>query len=419
MTASIDNAHIPTPAAKDRGLLAQAFIAGVFLVIMCTQYWPIEGYGTSMVKVPMMCLSPLILLFTLRSEASTKVIIACGLCILWKLLVAYFQPLGFRPQTLAYSMAFFFTYMMFYTLVHNGCFTLARARILLESLLWAYIIVLIIQQLYSLAGGGEWALINLSFARNHVLKCQSLSQEPSSSGRIMGALFYALLKIWEYQKGKRMGLSDLLKEHWLLTAAFIYSMVSMQSATAMLSLLVLTLYFLSVKYVIPLVFLFIFLPVIQEITQSHELDRLLAVVGSTATGDVGEVISADGSAAARIVPMLNLLHADFSDIYLWLGHGIDTGFELIQSADGWKYALVGEVLDIGLIGYLLSLILVFTCAIRPFISLPTLMFFIGIGGGTGNIAYTWGILMIFTVSSFFFAQNLRGIGSQAANGDRE
>ena len=36
-----------------------------------------------------------------------------------------------------------------------------------------------------------------------------------------------------------------------------------------------------------------------------------------------------------------------------------------------------------------------------FMSLPTIMFFVGVGGIVGNIAYGWGILMIFTVVRYF------------------
>jgi hypothetical protein len=39
-----------------------------------------------------------------------------------------------------------------------------------------------------------------------------------------------------------------------------------------------------------------------------------------------------------------------------------------------------------------------------FMSLPTIMFFVGVGGGVGNIAYCWGILMIFTTIRYFYTK---------------
>ena len=392
----------------------QTVVAGFYLVLMCIQYWPVEGYGTSMVKVPFMCLSPLILFFSWRYGIHWKVIACVGACLAWKFAVAGFQPLPFRPETLAYSVAFFMTYLMFYSLVYNGCFTLSQARNLLEALLWAYIIVLVIQQVYSLAGGGGWDLMNLNSARKHVLKCQSLSLEPSHSGRILGAVFYALLKIWEYQQNKPVSTSDLWKEHRWLVVGFLYAMISMQSATAIFVLLLLMLYFFHWKYVIPSIFIFMLLPEIAEITESAELRRVMDVMEASASGDVEEVIDADTSASFRVAPIMNMLHADYSDSSLWTGHGIDSAYEILRAdfMNSRYDILPEEILDTGLIGYVLSLVFIFCCAIRPIVSLPTLMFLLGVGGSTRNSAYGWGILMIFNVVSYFYEQKhkIRSLG---------
>ena len=400
----------PHSRRKNRDLRWPTFIAGFYLVLMCVQYWPVEGYGTSMLKVAFMCLSPLILLTSLRPSADWKVFVCCGVCLFWKCSVAYFQTAAFRPETLAYSVAFFMTYAMFYTLVHNGCFSLKQAQKLLESLLWAYIIVLIIQQIYSLAGGGEWKLMNLYLARLHPLKCQSLSLEPSHSGRIMGAMFYALLKVWEFQYGTKLSLRQLWNEHRGLSAGFGYAMISMQSATSMFVLLLLLLYFFKWKYVLPFIVLLLLLPTIQEVTESHELGRVLRVLESCTSGDVEKVIKADHSASFRVLPILNTLQADFTDPKLWFGHGIDTARNLYFEAFSQRGTYLPGVKDFGLIDYLLSSLLVFSCCIRPFKSLPMLMYFAGVGGATVNGAYGWGILMIFTIVSFFHERNLSQSG---------
>lgn len=384
----------------------QTVVAGFYLILMCTQYWPIEGGGTSMVKVSFMCLSPVVLFVAWRFGIHLKVIVCVAACLSWKFLVAYFQTTPLRPEALAYSVAFFMTYMMFYTLVYNGCFSRNQARTLLETLFWAYVAVLVIQQIYSFAGGREWPLMNLFSARAHVLKCQSLSLEPSHSGRILGAVFYALLKIWEYQKGTRLSIGDLWAEHRWLTVGFLYAMISMQSATAIFVLLLLLLYFFSWKYVLPLIMIFMLLPTIAEVTESYELKRVIAIMESVTTGNTEEAIAADESGSYRVAPMLNMLNADYGDVKLWTGHGIDTTRDIVlPNISQSRYdVLPGEILDIGIFGYLLSLILVFSCAVRPFFSLPTLMFFLIIGGGTNNVAYVWGILMIFTICGYFYEQ---------------
>lgn len=409
MDTSPKSNMVDPAAAKSHWTKVQRFIAGFYLVLLCVQYWPIEGYGTSMVKVPFLCLSPFILIFAFRWSSCWKVAVCCFACLAWKLAVAYFQSTPFRWVTLAYSVGFFFTYMMFYSLVHRGCFTVRNARTLLESLLWAYVIVLIIQQAYSLAGGSEWRLINLVAARMSAMKCQSLALEPSHSGRILGAVFYSLLKLWEFDKGNRLSIGDLWRGHRWTMIAFLYAMISMQSATAMFVLLLLLFYFFNWKYVLPIIAIFLLLPTIAEVTESNELKRVMDVIDGARTGNTEDVIKADDSGAYRVAPMLNLLHADYSDINLWIGHGIDTGYVIIEEdfAHSRENLLMGEILDIGIIGYLLSLFLVFSCAIHPVFSLPTLMFFFGVGGGTGNLAYHWGILMIFTINSYFYNQKKR------------
>ena len=62
--------------------------------------------------------------------------------------------------------------------------------------------------------------------------------------------------------------------------------------------------------------------------------------------------------------------------------------------------MMGGIDDYGLISYILGLGLIFLCAIN-FFSIATIMFFLGIGGGINNIAYGWGILMIFTCVKYF------------------
>ena len=278
---------------------------------------------------------------------------------------------------------------------------------MLEALLWAYIVVLIIQQVYSLAGGGEWRLMNLFYSRLHALKCQSLSLEPSHSGRILGAMFYALLKIWEFQNGKRVTASELWHKHRWITVGFLYAMISMQSATAIFVLLFLLLYFFSWKYVLPIILLFVVLPKIQEFTGSHELGRVLAVMESTTTGETEEVIDADSSAAYRIAPMLGMFKADYFDVHIWVGNGIDTMYNYLQDNPYARLEILPGVLDYGLVDYILALLLIWSCSIIPAFSLPTLMFFCGVGGSTGNVAYHWGILMLFTISSYFHVQHQR------------
>ena len=77
---------------------------------------------------------------------------------------------------------------------------------------------------------------------------------------------------------------------------------------------------------------------------------------------------------------------------MWTGKGCDS-----TSFDDWAQGrvLMAHINDYGIISYILELLIVFMCCIN-FCSLATIMFFLGVGGGIGNISYGWGILIIFT-----------------------
>ena len=122
-----------------------------------------------------------------------------------------------------------------------------------------------------------------------------------------------------------------------------------------------------------------------------QFNRAVSTAQATMTGDAQEVREVDGSASARIAPMLNTLNMDLSEIKSWIGEGCDSS--LRHRHTDKRY--IGGINDYGLIAYFLGLILLFSCAIKP-LSLGTLMFFTGIGGGIDNIPYAWGLLMIMT-----------------------
>lgn len=49
----------------------------------------------------------------------------------------------------------------------------------------------------------------------------------------------------------------------------------------------------------------------------------------------------------------------------------------------------------------------FSCCIR-FRSLATILLFLGLGGGTNNVAYSWGLLYIFAATRYFYEQKRFG-----------
>ena len=258
--------------------------------------------------------------------------------------------------------------------------------------------MLIIHQLLRLAGINELLIVNLWYLQRGI-GSNSLSGEPSTFARIMGVLYYAYLKCSEYQQGYPVNIQQIFnKDHRYVTMAFGWSMLTMGSGTAFICLGVLSLYFMRGAYfvfTIPIIFAVFSILSYFEVKQ---FERATTVTEATLSGDAEEVEEVDGSASARIAPILNTINnLDIGKTETWFGHGIDYSLNIAKKKG---VRMMGEIDDYGLISYLLSLFFVFSCCI-DFFSLGTIMFFLGIGGGTSNIAYCWGILMVFTCLKYF------------------
>lgn len=384
---------------KLKDIVSNRGIATIYLVTMCTQFVAWEGYGVSPLKVALMGLAPLLFIF--RVPYITKATVWCSLYMVVVLFCAYQQDYV-RFSTLGYLGMFLITYIVFYNLLYKKhAFSLMYFIRLLRFMILAYAICLLAQQASVLVGIRNLPIINLN--NQYFLAIDKLptwTQEPSSSARILGVLYYAYLRCCEIVEGEKLSLKRVFElPHRWITIGFLYTMTTMGSGTAFISLMILAMYFVQVKrlwYVVPVFMVLYFtLPLLNI----HQLDRAVNVINATLTLDAEVVRETDGSAASRIVPVINTLNMDLSSSETWFGTGTKTKEESIRG-HLLQEGKMGNIDQYGLLSYIVSLLLVFLCCM-DFMSLPTIMFFVGVGGIVGNIAYGWGILMIFTVVRYF------------------
>lgn len=369
----------------------------LILFLMLTQYIPIESRaGVSWLKVTMMAITPFVLVRYLKI---TKAFVCAFLYMSWIFLTSYvLHPWNFRASTVIYLYMYVITYVAFYNFVWvQKVFTLDYFIKLVRNLMYLLTIVLIIQQVFIIIGVKYFPLINLCQILNRGIGANSLTFEPSTFARVMGVLFYSYLKCNEYRIGEKLTLSSIFSsEHRWVTIAFLWSMLTMGSGTAFICLGVLSLYFMrgfQFLYAIPI---FVGVYFALDFFEVKQFNRAVIAAQATMTGDAQEVAQADGSASARIAPMLNTMNMDFTELKSWVGEGCDTSLKYRRTPNRY----MGEINDYGLIAYFLGLIFVFSCVINP-LSLGTMMFFMGIGGNTGNISYCWGIFLIFTCVRYF------------------
>lgn len=376
-------------------LLENKVIALITIVVMITQIVFIEGYRVSPVKVGLMALMPLVFIF--KVPYVSKALILGVLYLLAVLFSGLFHPESFRFSTIGYLGLFVITFITLYNLVYSGAFSLSFFIKFLKWLILAYALGLLGQQLFVLIGIRFMPLLNLSNQGFLAIdKLPIWNAEPSHTARILGTLMYAYMQCNDFQQGSSFRFRQLFEqEHKWVTYGFLWTMFTMGSGTAFIVLGVLSLYFINWKNTLIIVPILIGLIYASSTMGIKQLDRAYNAAQATLTLDKKAVLETDGSAAYRIGPILNTINnLDLSKKEHWFGYGIDSGRNNLSEA------MLAEITDYGLLAYLCGLIFVFSCAIR-FWSIPTIMYFIGVGGGTGNIAYAWGILMIFMCVRYF------------------
>ncbi len=383
-------------------LTDKQFLIKLFIVLMCIQFVPLEGYTISPLKVGLMALSPLLLL--IKVPYVSKALIYGSLYWLTCYLVASFHG-NMRFSTIGYLGMFVVTYIVFYHLLYSNSLTFEGFFSLLTNLITAYGIVLILQQIAMLLGIRYFPFINL--ANQYFLsltKLPSLSIEPSHSARLLSVMMLGYIRCIEIDSKQQVTLQLLFsKEHRKVIILFLWSMLSMGSATAFIGLGLLSLYFIQRRMLIYIIPLFALLFYAGQAMELEQMDRAMRVAQITLSGDVEALQKEDGSAASRVIPIINTLTMDLTQKETWFGKGTSSHEYAIN---GWKRTTdkIAVVEQYGLIAFILSIILFYSCMVKSIFSIETLIFLILFGFLLSNIAYTWGVVMIFTCVKYYQTQ---------------
>ncbi len=374
--------------------------ATILIIFYGIYYIPIDSFGTEApIKTTLMVLSIVIML--LKSFKASRAVIIGIIYLLYQYVVASFHPESFRWSTYIYSILLVLTYVSFYNLIFiERVFKIEHFIKICKWFITLYFIFCIIQQVALLIGISYMPLINIMKVLDRGIGCQSLSAEPSHFGRIMLVFYYAYVKCCEYKRDEGpFTLHELFSgEHKWVSIMFVWMMTTMGSGTAFVCLILFALYFVREHnwyYIIPFIISGYF--VIQS-SGLEQLDRATSVINATATLEKEIVQEADGSAAARISPIINSINADFTKKETWLGHGIDYG-----KNNSSFFKQTGTLFDeYGFVFYIVSLLFAFSCAYK-FWSLGCIFMFAGVGGGMGtNIQYVWELAMVMTCVRYFY-----------------
>ncbi len=371
-------------------------IATFLAVLFCILFVPIEQSAISTVKVAVMALCPLIFILK-KPYISKALLLGMGY---W--LVVYFLSLfkgEMRFSTLGFLAMYLMMFITYYDFIIKGTFTLNYFQNILKSLIIAYGIVLILQQCCLLIGIRNMPIINLQnqFFLS-ITKLPSLTLEPSHSARILTVAMLGYLRCEEISISRKLILGELFySKHRWVTALFFWAMLTMGSSTAFVGIAILSLYFITrhtAIYVIPfLVGCFIF----GQSIELQQMKRVEILTKVSITGNTKKMQEEEGSGAVRIIPVLNLFtKTDLTKKETWIGR------QSMEKDKAWWSKTDSSIIDqYGLIAFLISMLLVYSCMIYRFFSVETLIFLFFIGFSINNIYYTWGCFMIMTAISWF------------------
>lgn len=361
---------------------------------------PIDSFGTNApIKTALMASSVIVLLF--YTFKTSKALILGVVYLIFQFVIMNFHPEGVTWNSYIFSALIVLTYVCFYNLVYiEKVFTIEHFIRICKWFMMLYFIWCIMQQMLTIAGIGYFPLFNMMKNLDRGIGCQSLSMEPSTFGRFMLVFYYAYVKCQEYKRDEGpFTLSELFSgEHKWVTIRFLWMMLTMGSGTAFVCLILFTLYFVrkyNWYYIIPIL---IVCYILIQNSGIEALDRATNTIEATATLDKETIQATDGSASARISPIINSLNADFSKKETWFGYGIRYG-EINNTFSRQTLTLFDNY---GFLFYIYTIIFTFSCGYK-FWSLGCIFMFAGVGGSmNSNIQYAWELAMVMTCIRYFY-----------------
>lgn len=374
-------------------------IAAFLLILFCIQYIPLESRdGVSYLKLSVSMLCPFIIM--LKSPWISRPIILFLIYYFLVFIAAISHPASLRWSTVIFAATFIFTYIAYYNLiVINKVFSKEFFIQLIKGLIKAYAVFMILQQSLLLLGIKFFPLFNLVQDLGRGIAGNSLSYEPSSAAVILSFAFLSLLRMYELEESQKLTLHELWEKDKWLVISFIYTMFGLSSGTAMIGLSLIAFYFISPKHYIIAVPSVLLALVLFFYIDYLPLERARKSFLAFLTFDKQAVMNADGSAAARIVPIVNTLtKLNLFSFEGWFGHGVDYGISKWIFSDR---VMIGGIADYGFLSFIVMQIAVYTCMIRKIFSLETLLW-IFLGMMTlGNVPINWGAMMLFTTVRYF------------------
>lgn len=248
-----------------------------------------------------------------RNETSLFLLILC-------MFISIIYTKVIAITSLVYSIFFIFTFIEYKRCLEKQLITLDSFKLFLKYIIYAYCIVIIIQQISKILG---LPILNgLAFYTDEY-RFNALSNEPSHTSRILLICMVAYMYIKKISSDHKYTIIESLNSDKKLWIAYMYTLATSGSATAFISIPIAFLFFLNLKNFI-IYGSILFLAIIAAINYIEipffiRIKELFAVILTFDT----EIISyVELSGAARVNPYIYYIQ-DFDILSLdtWLGKG--------------------------------------------------------------------------------------------------
>ncbi len=248
------------------------------------------------------------------------------------------HPGTLRWSTLLYSCMFCLYFMGYCRLLHAVPYSKENFKKFLRFLIFAFCIVLILQQFCVLTGLPIFNKSNYDPATPW--KLNSLTAEPSHSARIIPVIMYIYVLL-TIKKGE--SLKNAIKKDRYIWIAFFWPILTMGSSTAFVFLFLIVIKFFDKSKLFNPLFIGAAVAVITVLlVVSDAFVRMWEFAKVAYTLDEDLLFSTDSSAAFRILPsVLGYRFIGISSINDWFGYGVDADTVLIAPLPSVEFGGAG------------------------------------------------------------------------------
>lgn len=322
-----------------------------------------------------------------------------------------------RISSAIYSCMFFIVAISFFRGLYGGIIKLATYMKLCRILVMAYFIVLVIQQICVLVGLPIFnVILDYTSIEGSKWKLSSLSDEPSHAARIVALLTFSYIAAYGLLHRKEYSFIEECKKHKserIFWFAFLWTMLTMQSSTALLFVtIILFKFFLSgkVRMTSVLVGSVCVLIAMLAFSNNRLMKRNINIIAATLTLDEKAIVEADHSGAHRIVPNIILAkRVEALSMDGLFGFGMDTSKKVVyRNFPGWMDENVaggGGVFqiwyDFGLIVFLLYVVGSLKYCTTRKDKTSYLFWFLLVFVNTLNTQITWLAIMLLAANKYY------------------